>query len=64
MSVIRIFAKLDDAFKLIAEKLHLTIKDRKVQLPDGDIFTIPYDGSGKKVNYEILEMTLRTKIAK
>jgi hypothetical protein len=45
---IRIWAKLDDAFRILATKLGLTdIKSLPPTLPPGDLFMIPYDVNGK-----------------
>lgn len=45
---IRIWAKLDDTFRILASKLGLgEIRAQPVQVPEGDIYTIPYNTQGK-----------------
>jgi len=47
-SAVRIWAKLDDVFKMIAEQLGLTIKPIQLNIPTGDVFVVPYDSEGKR----------------
>lgn len=48
MCTVRIWAKLDDAFKLLAEKLNIKIKPTLFTLNSGnDVFSVPYDAEGK-----------------
>lgn len=48
---IRIWAKLDDAFKILAEKLNITVNFNKPTIPDGDVYYVPYRENGVKVLY-------------
>jgi len=45
--VIRIWAKIDDAFKILAKELDLEIKEQKVPTFDSHKFIVPYDIKGK-----------------
>jgi len=47
-STIRVWAKLDDAFQILALKLGFTeIKPFPIIIPDGDVFIVPYNQQGK-----------------
>eukprot|EP01125_Pyxidicula_operculata_P021366 TRINITY_DN818_c0_g2_i1.p1 TRINITY_DN818_c0_g2~~TRINITY_DN818_c0_g2_i1.p1 ORF type:complete len:370 (+),score=84.89 TRINITY_DN818_c0_g2_i1:939-2048(+) len=46
-AVIRIWAKLDEAFKILAKKLELgEVKKIPTKVPEGDIFEVPYNAEG------------------
>jgi NAD-dependent SIR2 family protein deacetylase len=46
-STLRIWAKLDDAFTILATKLGFNeIKPFPIVVPDGDVFVVPYDEKG------------------
>ncbi len=49
---IRIWAKLDDAFKLLTQKLNITVTPIIPSIPSGDVYMVPYDAKGKKVRGE------------
>jgi len=49
-TVVRVWAKLDDAFKILAEKLGLTIKPTSVTLSDKHVYIVPYNEKGIKDN--------------
>lgn len=60
-SVVRVWAKLDDAFTILAKKLNLPkIRPFPATLPSGDVFEIPYDSTGKK--NDSVRMTLDLRI--
>eukprot|EP01123_Difflugia_compressa_P005180 TRINITY_DN1678_c0_g1_i1.p1 TRINITY_DN1678_c0_g1~~TRINITY_DN1678_c0_g1_i1.p1 ORF type:complete len:293 (+),score=61.19 TRINITY_DN1678_c0_g1_i1:128-880(+) len=46
-ALIRVWAKLDDAFRLLAKNLGLTdIKIHEIPIPEGDVYEIPYNAEG------------------
>jgi hypothetical protein len=55
---IRIWAKLDDAFKILAEKLNIKVDLNKPTVPDGDVYYVPYGENGVKVLYLYLYLYL------
>jgi len=58
---IRIWAKLDDAFKMLLEKLNITVNYTKPSIPDGDVYEIPYDEKGKKNEFCKMTLDLRNE---
>jgi NAD-dependent SIR2 family protein deacetylase len=46
---IRIWAKLDDAFKLLVNKLNLVVVPIIPTIPPGDVYVVPYNAKGEKV---------------
>lgn len=45
---LRIWAKLDESFKILAGKLGLgEIKPQPLQIPAGDVYKVPYNTEGK-----------------
>src|SRR4051812_14296196 len=55
MCAIRIWAKLDDAFKILVQKLNLTVTPIIPTIPAGDVYLVPYDQDGKKVCLSYLQ---------
>lgn len=48
LAIIRIWAKLDDALRILAQKLGLApITPQVCQVPTGDMYVVPYNSSGK-----------------
>jgi len=62
--VIRIWAKIDDAFKILAKELDLEIKEQKVPTFDSHKFIVPYDEKGKynKKYQMILDLNVGSEI--
>jgi len=56
-SAVRVWAKLDDAFAILAKKLNLhDVRPLHAELPPGDVFQVPYNALGWKD--EGVQMTL------
>jgi len=47
VSSVRLFCKIDDAFRLLCKKMNLEIKEPIFDLPAGDVFQIPYNEKGE-----------------
>lgn len=46
-STLRVWAKLDDAFVILAKKLGFNeIKPFPIVIPEGDVFVVPYNNDG------------------
>lgn len=60
-TAIRVWARLDDAFKILAEALELDMTPIPVQLPEdcGDRFQLPYNRHGKLDNSKLMTLDLR-----
>jgi hypothetical protein len=50
---VRIWAKLDDAFKILLQKLNITLVPKVTTIPEGDVYKVPYNAEGKKVSDNI-----------
>ena len=47
VSAVRVWARLDDAFGLLAKELGLVVEPVELKLPPGDVFPVPYDAQGR-----------------
>eukprot|EP01006_Ploeotia_vitrea_P054093 TRINITY_DN67850_c11_g1_i1.p1 TRINITY_DN67850_c11_g1~~TRINITY_DN67850_c11_g1_i1.p1 ORF type:complete len:603 (-),score=67.62 TRINITY_DN67850_c11_g1_i1:151-1959(-) len=47
-SCVRVWAKIDDAFKILSELLGLEPKVLPITIPKGDVFWVPYNADGVK----------------
>eukprot|EP01006_Ploeotia_vitrea_P001226 TRINITY_DN104433_c0_g1_i1.p1 TRINITY_DN104433_c0_g1~~TRINITY_DN104433_c0_g1_i1.p1 ORF type:complete len:358 (-),score=54.28 TRINITY_DN104433_c0_g1_i1:56-1129(-) len=58
-ATIRVWAKLDDAFKMLTELLKLHPKKPKREIVKRDVFVVPYNGNGDKDETVKMEWDLR-----
>eukprot|EP01125_Pyxidicula_operculata_P021365 TRINITY_DN818_c0_g1_i1.p1 TRINITY_DN818_c0_g1~~TRINITY_DN818_c0_g1_i1.p1 ORF type:complete len:368 (+),score=67.19 TRINITY_DN818_c0_g1_i1:94-1197(+) len=57
---LRIWARLDDAFSLLAKKLGLPkIEPHPAVIPEGDVYEVPYNSSGMKDDKVLMKWDLR-----
>jgi hypothetical protein len=59
MSAIRVWAKLDDAFKILVQKLNITVTPTVPTIPSGDVYYIPYSVTGAKNDHCRMKLDLR-----
>jgi NAD-dependent SIR2 family protein deacetylase len=59
-STLRVWAKLDDAFTILAKKLgFLEIKPFPIIIPEGDVFVVPYNDKGEYCKNSRMILDLR-----
>jgi len=56
---VRIWAQLDDAFIILTKKLGVKVVPIIPQIPNGDVYIIPYNSEGKKDEYSRMTLDLR-----
>lgn len=54
MCSVRIWSKLDDAFRILVQKLGLTVTPIVPSIPPGDVYQVPYNEKGEKVCRELV----------
>lgn len=59
LCAVRVWARLDDAFRALADELGLDATPRSAILAPGDVFSVPYDAEGRRDPGSVLSWDLR-----